>query len=300
LGPGGLFGLGLGQSRQKFLYLPENHTDFIFAMIGEELGFIGASLVVLLFALLVWRGFRAEDPRSWMLRFHAQTAGCTLTAQQPENNIVRVSLQALAAVLGGTQSLHTNSMDEALALPSEKAVRVALRTQQIIAYESGVPNTVDPLGGSYFLEALTDKIEAEAAAYIERIDQIGGMVSAVEAGYPQGEIANASFRFQQEVERHDRVIVGVNEHQIAEPPTIPILQMDPQGEARHLARLDEVRRTRDAGQVDRSLRALRDAAVAEENLMPFLLDAVRAYCTLGELTQALREVYGAYVETPVL
>ena len=253
-----------------------------------------------LWARLMRERFGAKDPRSWMLRFHTQTAGCSLTAQQPENNIVRVAIQALAAVLGGTQSLHTNSMDEALALPSEKAVRIALRTQQIIAHESGVTNTVDPLAGSYFLEDLTDRMEADALAYIERIDQLGGMVAAIERNYPQQEIADASFRFQQEVEARERIIVGVNDYVSDEPLAVPLLAMDPQGEKRHLARLAEVRGTRDKARAERCLRALGKAAADGENVMPYLLDAVRAYCTLGEMAQALREVYGAYMEVPVL
>ena len=286
-------GLAVDDFAPRLSFFFNSHSDFF-----EEIAKYRAGRR--LWARIMRERFGAKDPRSWMLRFHTQTAGCTLTAQQPENNIVRVALQALAAVLGGTQSLHTNSMDEALALPSERAVRIALRTQQIIAHESGVANTVDPLAGSYFVEALTNRLEEEARAYIEKIDRMGGMLAAIEQNYPQQEIAEASFRFQQEVEERKRIIVGVNEYQSEEPIAIPLLDMDPQGEERHLARLAEVRRRRDNRQAEACLRALRGAAEAQENLMPYLLDSVRAYCTLGEMTQALREVYGAYAETPVL
>ncbi len=240
--------------------------------------------------------YGAKDPRSWMLRTHAQTSGVSLTAQQPEVNIVRVALQALSAVLGGTQSLHTNSMDEALALPSEKAVTIALRTQQVIADESGVANTLDPLGGSFFIEALTDRMEEEANAYFRKIDALGGVIPALEVGFMQREIAEAAFRFQQEVDRGDRTIVGVNDYVTDESLAIPILQMDPQGYARQVARLEKVRSGRDNGAVERSLARLRDAARGKDNLMYPILDAVNAYATLGEITNVFREVFGEYQE----
>ena len=244
--------------------------------------------------------FGARSPRSWLMRFHTQTAGVSLTAQQPENNIVRVALQALAAVLGGAQSLHTNSMDEALALPSEQAVTIALRTQQIIAHESGVVNSVDPLGGSYLVEAMTDAIEDEAYAAFRRIDELGGVLACIENGYFQQEIADASARFQGEVEAGERTIVGVNAYPSAEPPRIPILAMDPAGYERQVTRLQNLRATRDGEAVRRALAALEAAARGTDNLMPYILDAARAYATLGEITGVLREVFGVYTEQTVI
>jgi methylmalonyl-CoA mutase N-terminal domain/subunit len=240
--------------------------------------------------------FGAEDPRSWLMRFHTQTAGVSLTAQQPENNIVRVALQALAAVLGGTQSLHTNSMDEALALPSEHAVRVALRTQQILAEESGVVNTVDPLGGSYFVEAQTRRIEAQARDYFRRIDEFGGVLPAIDAGFFQKEISDAAYRYQSEIDQDQRRIVGVNAFQDTAPLRIPLLAMDPAGQQRQLARLETLRRTRDAGAVGQALDRLRLACQGTENTMPHLLQAVHAYATLGEMIAVMREVFGTYQE----
>jgi methylmalonyl-CoA mutase, N-terminal domain len=240
--------------------------------------------------------YGARDPRSWLLRTHAQTSGVSLAAQQPEVNIVRVSLQALAAVLGGTQSLHTNSMDEALALPSEKAVTIALRTQQVIAEESGVASTVDPLAGSFFVEALTDRLEQEANAYFRQIEALGGVIPAIEAGLMQREIAEAAFRFQQELDREERTIVGVNAYVSDEPMAIPILQMDPQGYERQAARLKRVRAERDTAAVDAALRRLRDAAHDRVNLVYPILDAVNAYATLGEITGVFRDVFGEYQE----
>ena len=222
-----------------------------------------------------------------------------MTAQQPENNIVRVSSQALAAVLGGTQSLHTNSMDEALALPSEKAVNIALRTQQVIAHETGVTNTIDPLGGSFYLEWLTDEMEKRTREMFRQIDNFGGVIKAIEAGYFQREIAESAFRYQREIDKQERIIVGVNEYQMNEPITIPILQMDPEGEKRQLARLQELRRTRDNEKVGAALNALRDAAKGTANTMPFILDAVKAYATLQEITDVFRAVFGVYQE-PVI
>jgi len=239
------------------------------------------------------RRFNASERSQW-LRFHTQTAGCSLTAQQPENNIVRTTIQALAAVLGGTQSLHTNSLDEALALPSEKAVTIALRTQQIIAHESGVANTIDPLGGSYFVEWLTNETEKAVYEYFARIEALGGVIPALEAGFFHREIADSAYRFQQEVDSKQRIIVGVNEYVSAEPITVPLHQMDPQGERRQLERLSRLRRERDNELVSSRLEALRRAAQGKENLMPYLIDAVSAYATLGETCRVLREVFGEY------
>jgi len=242
--------------------------------------------------------FGAKDPRSWMLRFHTQTAGVSLTAQQPYNNVVRTALQALAGVLGGTQSLHTNSLDEALALPTEEAVTIALRTQQVIAHESGVVNAADPLGGSWFVERLTNEIEAEALDYFRRIDAMGGMVSAVEKGYPQREIQESAFRFQQAVERKEKIIVGVNEHVMDEKP-IPILYIDDAVEKEQVERVAALRRRRDGARLTRALGDLRDAARGTDNLMPPILEASRAYATIGEMCDALREVFGEYEEPAI-
>ncbi len=244
--------------------------------------------------------FDAQNPRSLWLRFHTQTAGVSLTAQQPELNIVRVAIQALAGVLGGTQSLHTDGMDEALALPSEKAVTIALRTQQIIAEESGVTNTVDPLGGSYFVEALTNEMERQCLDYFQRIAEQGGMEAALEKGWIQREIADASYRFQREVDDGQRGIVGVNKYNVHEPLEIPLLEMDPQGETKHLARLNRIRQERDQAQVEATLQALRAAAAGDTNLMYPVLDAVRTYATLGEICDVLREVFGVYREVTVV
>jgi methylmalonyl-CoA mutase N-terminal domain/subunit len=223
----------------------------------------------------------------------------SLTAQQPLNNVARVALQALAAVLGGTQSLHTNSMDETLALPTEEAATVALRTQQIIAYESGVVDTPDPLGGSYFIEALTDKVEEEALRYIRRIDEMGGIIQAVERGYPQKEIADSAYKFQQQLERGERVIVGVNKFQGNEEITIPVLQIDPDIERKQIERIRKVRERRDAAKYDAAMKSLRDACMSDKNLVPFVLDAVRAEATLGEISDVFREAYGVYREPAV-
>ena len=242
--------------------------------------------------------FAAKDPRSWMLRFHTQTAGVSLTAQQPYNNVVRTALQALAAVMGGTQSLHTNSLDEALALPTEKAVTIALRTQQIIAHESGVANTVDPLGGSYLVEKLTNDIEAEALEYFRRIDAMGGMVAAIEKGFPQREIQEAAFRYQRAVERKEKTIVGVNEYVMAEKP-LDILYIDERVAEEQVAQAGALRATRDGARVRRALQGLKDAARGSDNLMPPIIEASRAYATIGEMCDALREVFGEYEEPPI-
>ena len=240
--------------------------------------------------------FKAKSPRSWLCRFHTQTAGVSLTAQQPENNVVRVAIQALAAVLGGTQSLHTNSLDEALALPSEHAVTIALRTQQIIAEESGAANTIDPLGGSFFVEAQTDRIEAQARDYFRRIEELGGVIPALEKGFFQSEISDAAYRYQREIDTGIRRIVGVNAYEEKKPFTIPILEMDPQGYKRQISRLEEVRRTRDAGRVGQTLDRLRLACQGTENTMPFILEAVHAYATLGEIVKVMKDVFGTYQE----
>ncbi|MBM3143685.1 MAG: methylmalonyl-CoA mutase [Chloroflexi bacterium] len=240
--------------------------------------------------------FGAKDPRSWLMRFHTQTAGASLTAQQPENNIVRVAIQALAAVLGGTQSLHTNSMDEALALPSEHAATIALRTQQIIAEESGVTNTIDPLGGSFFVEAQTDRIEAQAYHYFRRIAELGGVLPAIEKGFFQGEIADAAYRYQREIDLDERKIVGINANAEDKPLTIPLLEMDPQGYQHQVNRLTKLRAERDNGRVGQTLDRLRIACQGTENTMPHILEAVRAYATLGEIVRVMKEVFGAYQE----
>jgi methylmalonyl-CoA mutase N-terminal domain/subunit len=241
----------------------------------------------------------AKKPRSLLLRFHTQTAGVSLTAQQPEMNLVRVALQAMAAVLGGTQSLHTNSMDEALALPSEKAVRLALRTQQIIEEETGAASTADPLGGSYYVEWLTDKMEEEALRYFDKIEKFGGVIPAIERGFFQREIAEASYRFQKEVESGKRTIVGVNKYKLDEEVEIPLLKMDEKGEERQLKRLKKLRADRDKAKFDRALSALARAAKGDENTMPYILDCVHAYATLGETCGVLREVFGEYKEPAI-
>jgi methylmalonyl-CoA mutase, N-terminal domain len=243
--------------------------------------------------------YGARDGRSLLMRFHTQTAGVSLTAQQPLNNIVRTATEALSAVLGGTQSLHTNSFDEALALPTEEAVRVALRTQQIIAHETGVAHTIDPLGGSYFVEALTDRLEAAAYEYFTRIDELGGMVEAIKQNYPQREIADASFRLQEEIERQERIIVGVNRYQQAPDRELELLRIPPELERKQIGRVQAVRAARDSAAAEATLSALREAAATEQNLMPPLIEAARAHVTEGEIIQSLQQVFGTYTETPV-
>jgi methylmalonyl-CoA mutase N-terminal domain/subunit len=240
--------------------------------------------------------FKAKDQRSWLMRFHTQTAGVSLTAQQPENNIVRVAIQALAAVLGGTQSLHTCSMDEALALPSEHAVTIALRTQQILAEESGVANTVDPLGGSFFIESQTDRIEAQAYDYFCRIEDLGGVLPAIDKGFFQSEISDAAYRYQREIDGDVRGIVGVNAYQDREPYEIPLLSMDPAGYKRQVERLAKLKAKRDSGRVGQTLDRLRLACQGTENTMPYILDAVRAYATLGEIIGVMKDEFGVYEE----
>ncbi len=247
-----------------------------------------------MWARIMRERFQARDPRSWMLRFHTQTAGCTLTAQQPENNIVRVALQALAAVLGGTQSLHTNSRDEALALPTEESVRIALRTQQVIGYESGVADTVDPLGGSYCVEALTDEIERSASEYLQQIDHMGGALRAIESGFIGQEIQNSAYRYQREIERKERIIVGVNDFAVEESTQLSLLRVDPEAQRQQIGRLRAIKAERDAALVTARLAALEDAARGRTNLMPPILEAVQAYATLGEICDALRRVFGEY------
>ena len=286
-------GLDVDEFAPRLSFFFNAHNDFF-----EEIAKYRAARRI--WAREMKERFGAKNPRSWWLRFHTQTAGCSLTAQQPENNIVRTTIQALAAILGGTQSLHTNSMDEALALPSELAARVALRTQQIIAHESGVTNTIDPLAGSYFVEALTNRMEKEAYQYFEKIEKLGGVIPAIERGFFQREIAEAAYRYQHEIDTNQRTVVGVNEYVSEEPLTIPLLQIDPEGERRQLERLARIRRERDNLAVEERLSALRDAAQGTENLMPYILDAVRAYCTLGEICGVLREVFGEYREPVIL
>ncbi len=281
-------GLEIDEFAPRLSYFFNSHNDFF-----EEIAKFRAARRI--WADVMRNRFGAKQPRSWWLRFHTQTSGVSLMAQQPYNNIVRVSLQALAAVLGGTQSLHTNSLDETYALPSEDAVTIALRTQQIIAHESGVANTIDPLGGSYFVEALTNEMEREARDYIRRIDDMGGMVKAIELGFPQKEIADSAYSYQRAVEARDKVIVGVNAFEMAHEP-IPLLEIDEAVARQHLARLRSVRESRVATRVRRALSDLKRAARNEENLMPYLLVSVKAYATLGEIMDTLKEIYGVYEE----
>jgi methylmalonyl-CoA mutase N-terminal domain/subunit len=244
--------------------------------------------------------YGAKNPRSWLMRFHTQTAGVSLTAQQPEVNIVRTALEAMAAVLGGTQSLHTNSFDEALALPTEDAVRIALRTQQVIAHETGAVNTIDPLGGSYYVEDLTNRLEAEAYDYFERIEKLGGVIPAIEQNFFQREIADASFRYQHEVEQKQRIIVGVNRYELEDEPEVEILRIDPALEGQQIERVQALRGRRDSAVVEAALARLKQAAAREnDNLMPPLVEASKAYVTLGEMCDALRSVWGTWTETPV-
>ena len=284
-------GLAIDDFAPRLSFFFNAHNDFF-----EEIAKYRA-------ARRIWakemKNLGAKKPRSLWMRFHTQTAGCSLTAQQPEINIVRVTIQALAAVLGGTQSLHTNSMDEALALPSEKAVRIALRTQQIIAEESDVTDTVDPLGGSYYIECLTNKMEEETYKYFDRVEHLGGVIPAIEKGFFQREIAEAAYRYQKEIDENKRIIVGVNRFKLDEEPTIPILKMDEKGEERQIKRLQILRSERDASKVQKHLQRLRKAATGEENLMPYILDCVHSYATLGETCGVLREVFGEYKEQAI-
>ena len=286
-------GLDVDDFAPRLSFFFNAHNDFF-----EEIAKYRAARRI--WARVMKEKFEAKNPRSWLVRFHTQTAGVSLTAQQPENNVARVALQALAAVLGGTQSLHTNSMDEALALPSEIAARVALRTQQIIAHESGVTNTVDPLGGSYFVEELTNQMESETLDYFEKIEVLGGVIPAIEVGFLQQEIADAAYIYQQEIDKQERVIVGVNDFINDEPIQIPILNMDPQGYEVQSGRLEDVRNTRDNDAVQSCLEVLRAAAHGSENLMPPILDAVKTYATLQEIMDVLRDVFGEYHEPAII
>jgi methylmalonyl-CoA mutase N-terminal domain/subunit len=286
-------GLDVDTFAPRLSFFFNAHNDFF-----EEIGKYRAARRI--WAHEMRETFGARDPRSWLMRFHTQTAGVSLTAQQPENNIVRVTVQALAAVLGGTQSLHTNSMDEALALPSEEAVTIALRTQQILAEESGVAGSVDPLGGAYFVEATTNRLEAEARDYFRRTAEMGGVLPGIANGFFQREIADAAYRYQREIDQGERKIVGVNAFRDEKEPAIPILAMDPGGLARQENRLRTLRAERDSARVGQALDRLRIACQGTENTMPFLLDAVRAYATLGEVVSVMRDVFGTYVEPNVV
>jgi methylmalonyl-CoA mutase N-terminal domain/subunit len=278
-------------SRLSFFF--DAHIDFF-----EEIAKFRAARRI--WARWMRERYGAQQERSWKLRFHTQTAGVSLTAQQPELNIARTAIEALAAVLGGTQSLHTNAMDEVLALPTDKAARLALRTQQLLAYETGVANTIDPLGGSYFIEALTDEMERQAEAYFKRIDEVGGVIPAIESGFFQKEIADAAFRYQNELEQKSRLVVGVNEFINDEEEPIEILRIDPRLESQQSQRVQDVRRKRDQSKCAGALQSLRKAAAGTDNLMPYILDAVRAYATEGEIMEAMIEVFGTYTETAVV
>jgi methylmalonyl-CoA mutase N-terminal domain/subunit len=253
-----------------------------------------------LWAREMTRRYHPKDPRSLQLRCHAQTAGCSLTAQQPMNNVVRTTLQALAAVLGGTQSLHTNSMDETLALPTEEAVKLALRTQQIIAHETELANSVDPLGGSYYVESLTNRLEEGARDYFRKLDEMGGMVKAIECGFPQRELLDASQRYQREIDRKERIVVGVTDYMEQEEHHIPTLKIGPEVEQEQIARLSDLRKSRDPFKMAGALEELQEAASCSENLLPYLIDAVKAKATLGEICAALKEVFGTYQEPVVV
>lgn len=286
-------GMDVDEFAPRISFFFNSHLDFF-----EEIAKFRAARKI--YAKRMKERYGAKNPRSWWLRFHTQTAGCTLTAQQPENNIVRTAFQALAGVLGGTQSLHTNSMDETLALPSEKAVKIALRTQQLIAFETGVMNTVDPLGGSYFIEALTDKMEKEANEIFEQIDALGGVIAAIETGYFQKEIADAAYRYQKEVERKEKYIVGVNEFvEENEKIDIPILTVSPEVQRQQLKRLSEIKQSRNIDSVTESLKEIKDAALNGNNIMPVLVRAADNYVTLGEMVGELKEVFGTYEEVAV-
>jgi methylmalonyl-CoA mutase N-terminal domain/subunit len=286
-------GLDVDQFAPRLSHFYNSHLDFF-----EEIAKYRAARRI--WAREMKSKYGAKDPRSLLMRFHTQTAGCTLTAQQPENNIVRVAWQALAAILGGTQSLHTNSMDETLALPSEKAALIALRTQQLLAYESGVTNSIDPLAGSYFLESLTNEMEEKAYAYFDKIESLGGIVKAIEIGYPQREIAEAAFQYQKAIDERKRIVVGVNDYVMEEEKLeIPLLKIDPQVEKDQSRRLDELRRKRDAKKVKQTLNDLRDACRSTDNVMVPILEATRVYATLGEIAGVLKEVFGEYREPPI-
>jgi len=286
-------GMDIDKFAPRLSFFFNSHLDFF-----EEIAKFRAARRI--YAKRMKEKYGAKNPRSWWLRFHTQTAGCTLTAQQPENNIVRTAFQALAAVLGGTQSLHTNSMDETLALPSEKAVKIALRTQQLLAFETGVINTVDPLGGSYFIESLTTKMEEEANKIFDEIDYMGGVINAIEAGYFQKEIADSAYRYQKELERKEKIIVGVNEFVEEDSKIdIPILQISPEVEKKQRERLAKLRSRRNQELVDRSIGKIAEAASSGSNIMPVLIEAAENYVTLGEMVQVLKQHFGTYEEAVV-
>jgi methylmalonyl-CoA mutase N-terminal domain/subunit len=280
-------GLDVDNFAPRLSFFFNLHSDFF-----EEIAKLRAARRM--WAKIMRERFNAKQPRSWVLRAHTQTAGCSLTAQQPLNNIVRVAIQALAGVLGGTQSLHTNSMDETLALPSEQAVLVALRTQQIIAEETGVTNMIDPLGGSYAVEALTDRLEKEACAYIDRIDELGGIIRAIELGYPQKEIAEAAYRYQQQLDRGDKIMVGVNKYQLEDEPPLELLRISPEIERKQAQRVHERKQARNAAAVHAALAAVKRAAAEGTNLMPVIIDAVQQECSVGEISDVFRDVFGVY------
>jgi methylmalonyl-CoA mutase N-terminal domain/subunit len=282
-------GLNIDDFAPRMSFFFNLHNDFF-----EEIAKLRAARRI--WAREMRETFGAKNPRSWLMRFHTQTAGVSLTAQQPEINLIRVAIQALAGVIGGTQSLHTNSMDEALALPSEHAVTLAMRTQQIILEETGITNTIDPLAGSYFMEKLTNETEAQVYEYFRRIEDFGGVLPAIENGFFQQEIADASYRHQQELERGERDIVALSKYNNHEPIRIPILDMDPQGYDKQVARLNGVRQERDQQAAHSAIEALRDACANDKNVMPYLIDAAKAYVTLGEMTDVMREVFGLYQE----
>jgi methylmalonyl-CoA mutase N-terminal domain/subunit len=286
-------GLAVDEFAPRLSFFLNAHNDLL-----EEIAKFRAARR--LWARIMRERFQAQDPRSWMFRFHTQTAGSTLTAQQPNVNIVRVTLQALAAVLGGTQSLHTNARDEALALPGEASALLALRTQQILAAESGVANTIDPLAGSYVIEKLTDEIEAKAREYLGKIDAMGGMVRAIESGYPQREIQQAAYEYQQAIERGDRVVVGVNQYVDPSRSAPPLLRIDPEIERAQVDRLASLRARRDSPRVQATIQAVEETARTDRNLLPAILDAVKAYATVGEISDALRRVFGEYRESVVI
>ena len=286
-------GLDVDEFAPRLSFFFNAHNDFL-----EEVAKYRAARR--LWARIMKERFKAKKEKSMMLKFHTQTAGSTLTAQQPDNNIIRVTIQTLAAVLGGTQSLHTNSRDEALALPTEESVRIALRTQQIVAYESGVTETVDPLAGSYYIENLTDKIEEEAMKYIRKIDELGGAPKAISKGFIQKEIQNSAYKYQMEIEANTRVVVGVNKFQIEEKHHKDILRVDPEVEKLQKKKLQELKNSRNNEEVERVLKRLKDEAKGKENLMPCILDAVKAYATLGEICNVLREVIGEYQQSVIL
>jgi len=286
-------GLDVDEFAPRLSFFFNAHSNFL-----EEVAKFRAARRM--WARIMREHFKAKNPRSWMLRFHTQTAGSTLTAQQPENNIVRTAIQALAAVLGGTQSLHTNSYDEALALPTEQAARIALRTQQVIAYESGVPQTIDPLAGSYYIEALTNEIEKRAAEYLGKIEVMGGMLKAIERGFVQQEIQNAAYEYQQAVDCEDAIVVGVNRFEVEEEKAIPIQKIDPALEPKQIERVRALRARRDAGPCAEALKKVEDAARSGENLMPRILAAVEACATVGEISDAMRRVFGEYKEAVVI